>query len=663
MGDFDQGFAILNRTNVIPKINAPEQPQMVEQQQQVIPEQQTSDFSEGFKILNQPSQIQTQTQIQLQPQEQYPEGSIYNPIKKSPLSTWDRAYFGWLQTPENQEKYLRKQFADIKLNQKNGESSFVVKDSEGNWNEVDPNFSWKSGNIGTNLRDFPKDVADWAGKYGLRATAAIAAGGAALATAPLSVPLLIGATAVAGVAAAGAQAIDIASRGQGRPGSIDIKDPEDFMHQMNLSMLIGAQEFLGQKAGEAVIGVASKGFRNLLEKTTSQPNLRAVAKNIFDKMGVDPKISESWMRNPAESQTLMKMAEADNLNPDLHRLNKAEDAAVVGIDTQIKGLVSKEGQEFAKLKVNPKVKSAIIKTENSFGTAKQGLDENGFLTKEGVLNPERPLAPADEKAINFILLNSEKKSLSYDETRILTQDIGALLNSNPSNPFIYKSLTELKRNLHQSIIDGIDKESGQVYGNLLQRFGKLKDLKELMGKSSEGSAKFTFLNRLRSEDRNIGNQLVADLIEAGVDSNSIERLFRIQGARIGSKWFQNKLPLGKIAKLPIPFIPGPRTAYRLATGVIPRSLGKTAGTAIEAGGQIAGAASEVGANIGASKAINKVAPYIDQVYTSLHSIPPNSRSQLLQQPETIDKLQSLIQSSTQQEDQMTQQLIQKIPNE
>jgi hypothetical protein len=581
--------------------------------------------------------------------------SAMDAIPESPLGLMQQAMLGWARQPDEQLKYLKSQFKDAALVPNNeGGAQLAAQDKDGKWYQVDPAMHWSSSSTGGSVPDWDNHNAKTlagrfmreTGEYGLRVSAAMAAGtagmeaGAAAGSVAGPIGALVGGAAgglaSAGLAAAGAEGVDMGARKifnpAGAAGAPPV-DPAQIHSQLLGSALFGMHSFAEGKLFEAGVGGAAKVLGKSLETMVGTEGGKEVARKILTGMGANEGLVEARLMNPTRTAAYDQMAATDarSVIKSTGMLDKAEDAAFTDIHKGMLGALKREQGEFAALEQMPGVKN--LRTDNApvLQQSVDGLKLDGILKADGRINLERPLGDGDKEALNFISrLQKKGGDMGYKDIRSAVEDIGTLFNKGIQSNRVRLALVDLKKSLNESIINGLDDSTGAAYGSLLEKYGAVRGLMEDLGSVTEGQKKYSLVGKLvNTEKRTVARDLLGGMEKAGMDMDSVHKLLQIQSARESRSWFTGPKLLG----VRVPF------------------NGNAAGRAI---GGMYSSIDQAAAGVG------KMVPYTDQAVRLMRKLPPEQLRQVLTQPEIFDQISGTVAASAGAEKQATDQLMQGV---
>lgn len=557
----------------------------------------------------------------------------------SPLSIAQRAVLGWVRTPEEQVKYLKQHFDDATFVQNGPSSGHIAVNDKGTWKQADPDFGWSVS--ADSAKKAAGDVAQFAGEYGLRTLGATAGAAIALAAAPAIAATGLGALGLgvlgAGVGAGASEGVDLASRAalspQDSPGAQPYKDAAAVRQQLALSTIYGMSQEVGGKLIGKALGKAADVLGNIIDTVAGEgPAGRAAVKKVFGLMDIKDAEIDARLNNPSRQAFYDNVAAEDTGRSIAQKkLPDIQDNVFHNeLMPQVTSIVKREQGEFAALKADPRMKSVEIDVSQPLLDAIDTFKKEGYVKPNGVINKERVLFDGDVEAMNRIMSRQTmSKGLSYDDARMLSQDMGALLDKGGLNNTVYAQVAKFKNAIHQSIIDALPDDLATRYGDVMQKYGPAKDLLSEMNKiGDKAQKKISFMSRLTGDNRNAAQDMVRSLVDAGVKEDTIDKLIQTEGAKNAQSWFSKSK---KVLGVPMPL------------GGRPASMMLNAGSAVgDAAGQTADAI-----------------PYLDQAFKTLRNVSCESRAYILKNPQAIDTIVKSTAGAAMSEQQQKQQLVQQ----
>lgn len=592
-----------------------------------------------------------------------PEAAIQD---HSPLSYIQQGMLGWARTPSEQVKMLKQTFEDGTFVQKGNTGYLAVKD-KGQWHEAVPNFEWSlnpitaaggmasgaiagpmgaiaGGVVGAvapsffdkkNLSRLPQQMAYDVGEYGLRSLGAVAAGAAAAASGGAAIPVM----AAAGVGAAGAEGLDLASRAAlnnpASPGARPYTSSSEVATQLASSWLFGATQELGSKMSNYVLSkpieALATTFRTLSDSPGGNVTLRKLSQMLpLHGLANDPTV-ETFLQNPGRAARFLEVAGKDvELGKQAGGgISAITDNLFQSVQDQMDGLHDSAGREFMKLASDPRVKGATFDVSTPLNAALERYEQGGYI--RAIKNPDdslkqyvmvqNPLAgffSGDKAAVMRALqLQGKASSLSYAEARQLVQGIGGQLNEGVSTNAVFGALAKFKSGINDTLTQGLeslgeDAGLGKQYASILGKYKAVAQLGEDLGRVTDGpvSKKIAFVTKLSAVEENAGQELQRQLVDAGMDGDTLNAMQQAKAAQAMSAivarpgYIQKFLPNG--AKVQLGIAQGAQAV---------RSVLKPVSPVMEA-----------------------ALPYLDKSTRLLRNMPPANRASMLSTPQTLDTI-------------------------
>lgn len=568
-----------------------------------------------------------------------PDGSSSErAINQSPLSLLDRAHVAYLRDPNAQVKLLSTiKGIDEATFVPNGNTGYLAVKQDGKWYHADHDFEWnlkdRIGDMDNHgLKGVGGALADFAGEYGLRTLGAVGATMAGAATGGLAP------AAVMAAGAAGWTAGEAANIGALRAGGHDVYK-DDIPARLATQALVGmANEVGGAVIGKALplaigaVKAAPDAIASLFAKAEGNPTTSVALRKLSSMIPggeMSDMVANAMPKNPGRLSAFINAAKSDLENPMApSKMDAIQDLHIDTLHDLLRGVQQKAGAEFGALRADPAVKNATIDASGSFGKAL------GFLEQEGLIkaapdslsgfvpnSPAREFGDGGEAIINKILLRSKNANkMSYDGARGLVQDLGTLLDSNPGNRQIVKTLADLKLGVHGDIIDGIPEAAAQKYGDTLTKYATASDMLSTFNKMTDsvtGQKRITFMNKLMSPDLTANQQFMRQMIQGGVPEDLFTAVLQGEGAR-------------KMAAI----VAKPGSVKAL----LPNGT-KLQGNVLLGAAKLRDALFTQGADARAAQA---ALPYQDNVMRMLTKMPAEARASLLSNPQALDMVKGVI---------------------
>lgn len=627
----------------------PTDPVHEEAPQQAIPIQEPPSVEETYlkglarEAINEPPALAKET----------PGSYPFNAIPESPLSILERAHLGWARTPENQKKILDNTYGsqNVQLVHNGQEGGFVVKDKDGIWKQIDPAMSWHMKDAGRNIMDLPGDLAQFAGEYGLRSSAAGlgAAQGMAMGMPAGPLGMAVGGLTGAMAGAGSAEAVDMASR-KAMPAdfigsNVAPHDFEGISKQLYAAMLFGAEQEVGGQVLKFGGSKAIEALSGTIKRLTNTPSGRALVSKVFGAIGgLGEDLTRVRVDNPQKVAVFDTIANKDleNRTNNLGELMQSTVQNSIDKFQDLKGKVF--GPQYAAirdvaegLEYNPLEAASNIT---------QALTEDGYLVKGKVPtgkgpNIERQIGSNESSIINYVarqsqkILNksSEENPVSYGEMQNMIKTLDAKLyeSDGVTDPRLRGLLSKFRADLKNHLKDTLaaeDPETALKYSTLDAKYGPVKQLMEELAPMKADTKVDGFIKKVVKDDGGFNASLMKNLSDLFGSEDPTESLLQMHVARKSTSWTSGK-KLG---------------------GVIPGSPALVA-TAVTLASDLKQGITQP------MDQITQAVPYLNESWQFLKQLGFDGRKQLFSNPQAIDTLGRIVSGGVQGEQQTKKKLL------
>jgi len=571
-------------------------------------------------------------------------------IGKSPLTALERGAFGWLRTPDIQEKLLKRKFGpkNIVFVAGEGEGKFSIKQDDGLWYEADPGFKWDLQGMKQNLEDLPKDMAEFIGRYGTRiagATAGAARAGAS--TAGLSPFIAVpSAIAGAGAGAAAAEAADIAAR-KAISSELDIAEsPEEVMQRIGAAFLFGAET----EAGGAFLKGAVKGLSGTLKRLSSTPEGKSAATDFLTMVAGKGEKNRPLIRarveNPLETASFDEIALKDVVN-NTNMLQKTMQQEIEIFSKKASRALKLKGKALGNIeRIADKGNFNPASSVDRFNKNLQELritDNQGNFLRTTTDQLARELAVPEEEALKILtrqsnaLLgkNAKQNKVTLNDIKLVTDKIDDLFSTtiNPTSK-IGRSIALLRVDLKNEISRGINELSPKLnasWSRLNSEFANSKNLVETLTAKSSPDKVDAFMKQIIKDDGTFNSELIGNISNLLKKQDPTGRLLRMQSARESTQLFQGS------------------ALNRLVPSGTPRGVAALS--------TIGGSATELG------RRVTNAIPFAQQSLNTLKQLGIETRDQLLRDSLFRNTLRNSILTGALQDEQVDEVLKQVTPQE
>jgi hypothetical protein len=615
-------------------------------------------------------------------------------IPESPLGIIDRARLGWAKTPKAQHDLLSDSFGadNVKLVPGSDGANFVVKDKDGLWKQVDPQFKWDLslkgtgagalagaavggvpgavlGAVGgavapsfantTNLKDLPGDIAQFAGQYGLKSMAAAKGGieGTAMGAA-VGGPLggVIGGIAGAGLAATGEDVVETGARALGsaagvaNPNSLP-QDNGELQKQLAASFLFGASQEAGGKLAGGLYRGSVKALSKAVDALSDTPGGRYVASKIVSAVsGPDVPVSLARVRvdNPKamEPYDTVALEDAKNNTNNLFKMMKGKVQSAYSAFQSAKRVL---GEQYNKVEdVAGKLDFDPTNHPTSDGQSTnivQGLLDK--LEEEGYTRGGQLARANNSAAVEKDITEAEKGAIR----QALFQAKNVIARADKGEKLSFQEMRNLSSNVEKRLLERDGVLDPNLRRILLEYAGDIKSsVMSTIHEADPASAKlFADLNAKWGPVKDLMGDFASKSDDDMVDA-FVKKVVKADGTMNAelmsnlSELLGAKDPTQDILRMHLA-----RKSTALWSGSkvlgVPLPSGPRAGAALVRG--VAGVKGAVG-QLGSGVADHT--PYMGEAFTFLKGLRPEVRTQLLKSPEAFDAFSGIIGSMKNAED-------------
>lgn len=429
--------------------------------------------------------------------------------------------------------------------------------------------------------------------------------------------------------------------------------PDDFGHQINSSLLFGAEQELAGPMMKAGLEGSAKVLGALGKRIADTPEGQTALSGLISTIGqVKKSAADTFARNSDAVSSYIPQAVKDYYqNSDV--LYGRMKLQVEDLYNQLLAKRGEYGADFQNIQDAAKGKRfdpfvATDAGDNQLLSAWKNLQDERYIDQAGNLAPDvrgvgRDLTDTNGRALQVAVNGFQKlrqlgPSASYQDLQIYKNNLdnyiwGKNAISDGKLSGILKDMRNGVMDAQQSGLEKVDPDLAQQFADLNNKYGPVKDLLEQMGKKVDGSRLDTFLKRTLKGDGSFDNGLLQAVSDTVGDPDAVNRILQMDSARAFAPAFVGP-SFGHSWSLP--------ASPRFAAGV---------GDAL---GSLQKGVSAMQQQ--ASDAVSKPMMALHDMYKGLDDA---TRGSLIRSPEALDSLGRIFSGAVVGEQQKRQQLLQQ----